>query len=361
MREVLRDIERWVEAKETICLATVVKTFGSSPRPVGSRMAVTASQQFAGSVSNGCVEGDVVRLAQEVLACGQPRLVNYGVTDELAFSVGLSCGGEIAIWLEPLDWSDDPQSHRRLAQAIERQQAAVMVTKISGSALGERWIWWPKHHEGQDTRPQSGPGPSEETIAGALEAEQSQVVADGADQYFLDVQPRPAHLIVVGASHIAVALAPLAKALGYRLTLIDPRSAFCTAERFPDADELIVAWPDDGLGRLQIDRSAYIVILTHDPKFDHPALVTSLRSPARYIGIIGSRRTNEARFQRLREEGLSEVEIARIHAPIGLDIGATTAEETALAILAQVTAVRRGRSGGSLAGQPQASVLNQAI
>ncbi len=354
MREVIRDIEKWLASGEQVCLATVVETWGSSPRPAGSKMAVSSAGQIAGSVSNGCVEADVVTNAQEVIAHGQPRLLRYGVSDELAFSVGLSCGGEISVLLQPVDWTDAPGSHRRFADAVKAGRPVLLATAINHAHLGKRLIAFADdaNLEGQlAAAVAQWLGPRVDEL---LEAESC--VGAKVDDFdiFIDVQPAPSRIVIVGAIHIAEALVPMAHQLGYQVIIVDPREAFCNPERFGSADQLVVAWPDEGLDQLGLDRTTYVVILTHDPKFDHPALKAALAARPRYIGAIGSRRTNQARSERLRQAGVLESDISRIHAPVGLDLGARSAEETALAILAEITAVRRGRTGGMLvkAAQP---------
>jgi xanthine dehydrogenase accessory factor len=312
MRDVATEIRAWSAAGEKIALATVVDTWGSSPRPLGSKLAVSQSGAMAGSVSNGCVEGAVYQEAQEVLRSGQPKLLEYGVSDDVAFEVGLACGGHLEVFLQPL-----ASEHLEVLDAVEREQPVTLLTNLDSG---------------------------ETKLVRGVEQE----VARRHDGWFIEPYGRPHHLIVVGAIHIAIPLHRLAKLLGYRVTIVDARSKFATRERFPEADDVIVAWPDDALGRLTLDVSSHVVVLTHDPKFDLPALAAALHSDAGYIGAIGSRKTNRERFAQLREQRFSDQDLARIHGPIGLDLGGRSAEETALAILAEITAVRYGASGGGL-------------
>ena len=314
MREVLDELNAWTREGENIALATVVETWGSSPRPLGSKMVVTRSGKMAGSVSNGCIEGAVFEEAQKVLKSGKSKVAAFGVTDDVAFEVGLACGGHIEVFVEPLG-----RVHRQLIEMINRDQPATLRTNLE---TGEADL-------------------IEGTPSGTELARR-----DG--DVFVEPFRRPAHLVIVGAIHIAIPLHRLAKLMGYRVTVVDARAKFATRERFPEADELIVAWPDEAMSKLVIDNSTYVVILTHDPKFDLPALRSVLKKDAGYIGAIGSRKTNANRFDALRREGFTEEQLARVHGPIGLDLGGRGAEETALGILAEITAVRFGGSGVSM-------------
>ena len=311
MREVLSELQAWTAGGEQIALATVVETWGSSPRPLGSKMIVTRSGKMAGSVSNGCIEGAVFEESQKVLNAGKPRLAAFGVADDVAFSVGLACGGHIEVYIQPL-----APVHQRLIEQLGQNRPATLRTNL---VTGEAEL-------------------SEGTPRGTELARR-----DG--DWFIEPFRRPAHLVIVGAIHIAIPLHRLAKLMGYRVTVVDARAKFATKERFPEADELIVAWPDEAMKALTLDNSTYVVILTHDPKFDLPALRSVLGKDVGYIGAIGSRKTNENRFSALREEGFTEEQISRVHGPVGLDLGGRGAEETALGILAEITAVRFGGSG----------------
>ncbi|MGH7760993.1 MAG: XdhC family protein [Candidatus Dormibacteraceae bacterium] len=314
MREVLGELSEWTKAGEDIALATVVETWGSSPRPLGSKMVVTRSGKMAGSVSNGCIEGAVYEEAQAVLKSRKPKVAAFGVADDVAFEVGLACGGHIEVFVEPLG-----PVHERLIALLQRNEPATLRTNLaSGEAdLVEGWT----------------PSGSE--------------LAHREGDLLVEPFRRPAHLVIIGAIHIAIPLQRLAKLMGYRVTVIDARAKFATKERFPEADELIVAWPDEAMAKLAIDNSTYVVILTHDPKFDLPALRSVLTKDVGYLGAIGSRKTNQNRFDALRAEGFTDEQLARVHGPIGLDLGGRGAEETALGILAEITAVRFGGSGAS--------------
>lgn len=313
MREVLDELERWTKDGEEIALATVVETWGSSPRPLGSKMVVTRSGKMAGSVSNGCIEGAVFEEAQKVLESGRPKVAAFGVADDVAFEVGLACGGHIEVFVQPLG-----DAHRRLIEMLERNEPATLRTNL---ATGDA-----------------------ELVAGVPSGRE---LARRDGDVFVEPFRRPAHLVIIGAIHIAIPLHRLAKLMGYRVTVVDARAKFATRERFPEADDVIVAWPDEAMKRITIDNSTYVVILTHDPKFDLPALRSVLAAEPGYIGAIGSRKTNQNRFDALRQEGFTDEQIARVHGPIGLDLGSRGAEETALGILAEVTAVRFGGTASS--------------
>jgi len=311
MREVLSELNQWTKAGEDVALATVVETWGSSPRPLGSKMVVTRSGQMAGSVSNGCIEGAVFEQAQKVLKSGQPNVAAFGVADDVAFEVGLACGGHIEVFVQPL-----AKIHHTLMAMLDRNEPATLRTNL---VTGEA-----------------------ELMAGAPSG--SELPRREGD-WFVEPFRRTPQLVIVGAIHIAIPLHRLAKLMGYRVTVVDARSRFATKERFPDADELIVSWPDEALATMTLDNSTYVVILTHDPKFDLPALRSVVGKDVGYIGAIGSRKTNQNRFDALRAEGFTEDQLSRVHGPVGLDLGGRGAEETALGILAEVTAVRFGGTG----------------
>jgi xanthine dehydrogenase accessory factor len=327
-RDVLKDVERFRAEGEEVALATVVRTWGSGPRGPGAKMAFTKGARIAGSVSGGCVEAAVVEEGREVLATGQPKLLRFGIADETAWNVGLTCGGSIEILVEKLDDS----LFRAFSDAIASGSSLARATVVRGSGLGKTTLV-------RDGEPSAG---EVETAAlRAIELRQPEVIAtaDGSE-VFLDVEVPPPSLIMVGGVHIAVALTAMAKALGYRTIVIDPRGVFGSEERFPHADQLVHEWSDEGLESIGLDRSSAVATLTHDPKIDDPALLVALRSPAFFVGALGSRKTHEKRVKRLLERGLTEAELSRLHAPVGLDIGSRSPEEIALSILAQIVAVR---------------------
>jgi xanthine dehydrogenase accessory factor len=348
MKEVLEEVDRWQRDAERVALATVVRVRGSAPRPPGARLWVTGSGRIAGSVSGGCVESDVVERAREVLDSGRPALVTYGIADEAGFQVGLSCGGSIDVLVEPFTGAGPWRTIR--AALGERRPAALAVGLTPEALLGRMLAVSADGTVGSiDTR-----------LDGPVAVESRSLLARGGTRVvslplgaaeatvFVEAFPPQLRLIIIGATHTAIALSRMARQLGFRVTVIDARSAFATSERFPDVDEIIRGWPDEALGRADLDGYTFVVILAHDPKFDVPALLRTLRSDVRYIGIIGSRSTHERRRQALLAEGVAAAELDRIRAPVGLDIGAQTPEEIALAILAEMLAVRSGRDGRPL-------------
>ncbi len=339
MKDVLNQLITWQQAGEDIALATVVQTWGSSPRGVGARMGITAGGKMTGSVSGGCVEAAVIESAQEVIRTRRPRLLHFGVADETAWEVGLACGGSIEVFVQPLD----PQRFEALRRAIEAGQPAADVTILRGpqDLLGQGLVW----AEGQDLSATL----TGELLEGATQAARS-ALAEGQPcraalpgeemEVFVDVILPAPTLVIVGGVHISIALARLAKVLGYQTVIIDPRRAFANPERFTDADRLIQAWPDEALDSLSLSHSAAVAVLTHDPKLDDPALLKALPGPAFYVGALGSKTTQARRRARLLAAGLSEAQVDRLHAPIGLDLDARSPEEIALAILAEIVAAR---------------------
>jgi xanthine dehydrogenase accessory factor len=321
MREVASEYRDWRGSGEEVAIATVVETWGSSPRPLGSRMLVSRSGRMAGSVSNGCIEGAVFEEAQKVLTSGQARLIEFGVADDLAFEVGLACGGHIAVFVQPA-----APVHDRAEELLRAELPFTLTTDLRTG------------------------------VAEIVEGTPSEELARRDGDRFLEPFGRPAHMVIVGAIHIAIPLHRLAKLMGYRVTVVDARAAFANAERFPEADAILTQWPDEALAGITVDRSTALVILTHDPKFDLPALRAALRTDAGYVGAIGSRKTNQNRFDALREEGFTDEQLGRVHGPIGLDLGGRGAEETALGIMAEVTAVRYGGSTQAMREKKAAAV-----
>jgi xanthine dehydrogenase accessory factor len=330
MREILEDLSRWLAADESIALATVVRAEGSSPRPLGSRMAVTKSGQMVGSVSGGCVEGDVFREAQEVLREEEARRLQYRAVDEDGWEVGLACGGTIDVFVEPL-----VDAHRLLVDALQREETVGMATRLDGDA---HLLAWPddRLHGDRSLTAQLMP---------LLEAAQfpsstAELRSHPEGDVFLEVFARPPTLTIVGAVHIAVPLATMAQLLNFHVRVVDARRAFATEDRFSHVDELVVAWPQEALAPRTLRPRDALVVLTHDPKFDVPALEVALRNPVGYIGLLGSTTTQEERYAALRERGFQEEDIARIHGPVGLDLGGRRPAEIALAIIAEIVAAR---------------------
>jgi xanthine dehydrogenase accessory factor len=334
MRDILIDLMRWQKAGDPVVLATVIQTWGSSPRRAGAKMAFTSEGRISGSVSGGCVEAAVVEAGLESLKTDRPQLLHFGVADETAWEVGLACGGSIEVFVKPID----REFLKALQPVIEAGDPAVIATVVQGpdALLGRELLYQQDGHV-------TGTLGSEwhEPVLRLAEAALSEGVSrrvrlNEEVEVFLEVLlPAPA-LILVGGVHIAVALVSLAKTLGYRTIVIDPRQAWGNDERFPQVDQLIQAWPEQAFEQVKVTRSTAIAMLTHDPKLDDPALKIALNSPAFYVGALGSRSTHAKRRQRLSADGLSESQLSRLHAPIGLDIGSQTPAEIALAIMAEV-------------------------
>lgn len=312
----------WHRAGRGAALATVVETWGSAPRPVGSQLAISGDGQIMGSVSGGCVEGAVVAEAVEALADGRPRLLTFGVSDDTAFAVGLACGGTIRVLVEPVGSVLPGAMLADLVAARAARQAVAYVT----------------HPETGGGRLTAGPG---DALAGAvarrMRADRSGLEEDGT---FIAVHNPPLRMIVVGAVHIAQPLVAMARLCGYDPVLIDPRGAFGAEHRFP-GERILDGWPDEAMAALAPDARTAVVTLTHDAKLDDPAIRAALASPAFYVGCLGSPRTHAKRLDRLRAGGVAEDAIARIHAPVGLAIGAKSPAEIAVSILAQITQVLR--------------------
>jgi xanthine dehydrogenase accessory factor len=302
-------------------------------------MLATVDGMIAGSVSGGCVESATASEIESAIRRGSPRLVEFGVTDERAWEVGLACGGTIKVFVEP---SVRPE----VLQAARGPGGEVVASVIAGPGVGTS-VRISEQGGSSGGLPAGLDSDALLQAATAALRKETSVTRefesdDGKVTVFLEVFPRPPRLVIFGGVQIAVALVPLARALGYRTIVADGRQAFLGRDRFPQADELLLAWPEEAFERIGLDSSCYVCVLSHDPKFDEPALQIALRSPAAYVGAIGSRKTQAARRERLREAGLSAEQVARLHGPIGLDLGGRQPAETALAILAEVTAVRYG-------------------
>jgi len=347
MHDILSDVTQWIDQNEPVVLATVVQTWGSSPRGVGAKMAFTSSGKIAGSVSGGCVEGAVYENGLQTLKTQQSQLLHFGVADETAFEVGLACGGKIEVFVRRLD----PGIFRILQAEINGQQAVVIVSVLEGPPdLTGKEIMVTEAGKVAGTLGGGLDGEAARFAILALQEEQSQTfslpTATGDLLHlFGDVILPPPTLVMVGGVHITIALSAIAKALGYRTIVIDPRRLFGSQERFPHVDQLIQEWPQEALPKIKLTRSTCVAMLTHDPKIDDPALKIVLDSPVFYIGALGSRKTQESRRQRLLADGLSPAQLDRIHGPVGIDLGAKTPDEIALSVMAEIISVRRGRKG----------------
>ncbi len=336
MKEILADIERWRSAKEKIALASVIDTWGSSPRPVGSKMGVSQKGGITGSVSAGCVEGAVVETAMELIKTQQSKLLHYGISDDTALNVGLMCGGKIEIFVRPMHEA----IYAEVIQAYHAGKPIAWISVIEGPAsiLGKEIAMM-----------------DNQRIIGDLEGDIKSIAINVGREalnegkckrltfmepysftLFVDViLPAPV-LIAIGGVHISIALMEIAKILGYKTVVIDPRKAFLNRERFPNVDEIMQSWPNDAFEKMPLTVSSAVAVLAHDPKIDDPALIAALNSPAFYIGALGSKRSHGLRRERLTEAGFSNEQIDRIEGPIGLNIHAKTAEEIAISIMAAI-------------------------
>ncbi|MGH3319121.1 MAG: XdhC family protein [Streptosporangiaceae bacterium] len=355
MRDVLDPVLKWYSSGERFGLATVVGTFRSAPRGPGAAMAVSGGGEVVGSVSGGCVEGAVYEVAQQAIQTGEPTLEKYGISDNDAFAVGLTCGGIIHVFVEPVDREGFPEL-ADVAASIDRKEPVAVATVIDGSGpVGARLVAWPDRT--------SGSLGAEGLDAAVIDDARGMLVqgVTGQRHYgphgerrmedlmvFVDAFAPPPRMLVFGAIDFAAAVARVGKFLGYHVTVCDARGVFATPKRFPEADEVVVEWPHRFLQGTDVDERTAICVLTHDPKFDVPLLEVALRTKAGYIGAMGNRRTHDERVAELREQGVSDESMARLRAPIGLDLGARTPEETAVAIAAELIQLRWGGSGRPL-------------
>jgi len=339
MRDIMPDIDNWrADEDQSIALATVIQTWGSSPRRAGAKMALTPDGKITGSVSGGCVEGAVFDTGVEVLKSNRPQLLHFGVADETAWEVGLACGGSIDIFVKPLD----QEFFKSLRSVLMEERAAAVLTVVRApnELLGREMLI----KEDGNVIGSINEDLDEQAVRLAKETLQQgssrRASLNENVEVFIEVILPPPTLIAVGGVHITIALVSLAKTLGYRTVVVDPRSAFGSQERFPYVDQLIQSWPEEAFQQIPLTRSTAIAMLTHDPKLDDPALKIALPSPAFYIGALGSKTTQAKRRQRLLEEGVTEVQLDRLHGPIGLKIGAETPEEIAMSIMAEIVAAR---------------------
>ncbi|MFF3417226.1 XdhC family protein [Streptomyces sp. NPDC002698] len=363
MLDIAEELHRWVEQGRDFAVATVVAVGGSAPRRPGAALAVDSDGTAIGSVSGGCVEGAVYDLCAQALEDGETVLERFGYSDDDAFAVGLTCGGVIDILVTPVR-SHDTARRTVLATALARAargEAAALARVVSGPAelMGRALVVRPdgSHEGGFGAHPEL-----DRTVVGEaaalLDAGRTATVEIGEQgsrcgaplTVLVESSVPPPRMIVFGAIDFASALVRVGKFLGYRVTVCDARPVFTTAARFPEADEVVVEWPHRYLERTEVDSRTVLCVLTHDAKFDVPLLRLALRLPVAYVGAMGSRRTHLDRNERLREVGVTEIELARLRSPIGLDLGARTPEETALSIAAEIVADRRGGSGVSLTG-----------
>ncbi|MBV9894356.1 MAG: XdhC family protein [Chloroflexi bacterium] len=348
MKELLPDIERWREAGKKVAVATVVQAYGSAPRRPGAKMAISEDGEFVGSVSGGCVENDVVEHARQVIEEDHPRLVPYGISDEMAFNVGLACGGQIEVFIQPF------------GKAFPTEKPVAFAYVVDGPEQGSGLLAWEfgKHRGsvGQgdafdDRVARDAIGLLRDGRAGQLRYEDA---PQGPTRLFVDTYPSQATIVIFGGVHTGVALAQLAKDVGgFRVVVVDARGAWATPARFPTADEIHVMHADDYLKGHPLTSQSYVAVLSHDPKLDDPALFGALQSDARFVGAIGSPKTQRERRERLKAAGLTDEQVARLYGPVGLDIGAQSPEEIGVAILAQILAAKNGKLPQPVAERPR--------
>ena len=366
MREVLPELLAWWRAGDAVGVGTVVATWQSAPRPAGASMLVGPGGEAVGSVSGGCVEGAVYELAQQVLTGEPPVLQRYGVSDDDAFAVGLTCGGILDVFVERIDQASFPQLEA-VAVDVEAGRPVAVCTVLEhpdASRVGRRLVVRPEDAEPGDAG-SLGSARADDAVAddarGMLASGRTETLTFGPDGerrgegmrvFVASYAPKP-RMLVFGAIDFAAAVARVGAFLGYKVTVCDARPVFATRSRFPDADEVVVEWPHRYLAEQAaaglVDERSVLAVLTHDPKFDVPLLEVALRLPVAYVGAMGSRRTHDDRLARLREAGLTPSEIARLSSPIGLDLGARTPEETAVSIAAEIVQLRWGGRGRRLA------------
>ena len=356
MRELLETVREWQSEGAPLGRAVVVRAFGSAPRPEGATLVVTADGRLAGSVSGGCVEGAAFEEIQAARAAGVSRVIRYGISDEQAWDVGLACGGTIDVLVEPY-------LRPEVMAAATLRAGSVVVIPLPADAPPAAFG---PHPPGPGEAPgaslavsadgrlagSTGVQEADAAIAGAartlLARGGSATITVAGRQFFLEGYPAAARLVIVGAVQVAMPLARIARELGYTTVVVDGRAAFATPERFPDVDRLVVGWPDEVADEIGLGPTDAVAVLTHDVKFDEPAIIEGLRRGCRYVGAVGSRKTQADRRARLRAAGVTDAELARLRGPIGLDLGGRAPAETALAVMAEVVAERYGGSGAPL-------------
>jgi len=328
--DVLLPASEWLARGENAALAFVTRTWGSAPRPVGSIMAVRGDGAFAGSVSGGCVEGAVIQAAQDAIGDGNIRNLEFGVSNDDAWAVGLACGGTIGIHVAPVKTEAQRGLLENLTRAAAAHRPAVLASDLNS---GDWRLVFPDEEKGDPL--------SVAARDAARHDASGEVLAEGRD-WFLSVVNPPPDLVIIGAVHMAQALSHIAHLAGFRVRVIDPRTRFATEERFPGV-ALATEWPNEALAKTPLGPRSAVVALTHDPKLDDPALIAALKSSAFYVGALGSKKTHARRLERLKEEGFNDADLARIHGPVGLDIGARSPAEIAIAILAEIVATLHGK------------------
>jgi xanthine dehydrogenase accessory factor len=345
MRDILSTLETWRSHGEQIAIGTVIETWGSAPRQVGAKLAVTLNGGIAGSVSAGCVENAVIEAAQISIRSGIPRLLTFGVSKQSALDVGLTCGGTIRVFVEPFTAYSCVYDHMK--KSLDERAPIAVISVLDGPAelLNHKLAVFENGHTEGDLdlgdQLQSVVGQSLERLPN-----QSGGVIEAAGlTLFADILPRMPRLIIVGAVHIAEFLVPMTTLAEFEIILVDPRTAFATSDRFPSVKTILTQWPDEALKALNLDEDSYVVVITHDQKIDDPALRVALASKARYVGALGSRRSNQQRLERLSEAGVPAHQLDRLRAPIGLPLGNRSTVDIAVSILAELVQVRNGAGG----------------
>ncbi|MBF0276143.1 MAG: XdhC family protein [SAR324 cluster bacterium] len=338
MKDIWEDVIKWSEEKQSFVIARVINTWRSAPRKAGAAMLIDPDMKVVGSVSGGCIEGAVIEEALEIMETGETKYLNYGIDDDTAWSVGLACGGKIQLFLEK-HWavSKDAESRNiwhHLQQALQEKKSVVMLTSIDGSNAAPMLVY-------EDGKTEGAWQNFDETLKSlslnALKSQKNHTKRWEEEKVFFHTFPAPDQLIIIGAGHISIALVQLAHQMNFETFVIDPRKIFATEERFPVVPTKIISeWPQDALNNWNFHENTYAVFLTHDPKIDDPGMHIVLKAAVRYIGALGSRKTHAKRVLRLQESGFSDLEISRIKAPIGLDIGAESPDEIALSIIAEI-------------------------
>jgi xanthine dehydrogenase accessory factor len=343
MKDIWNEVIQWSQAKPSFVIARVIRTWRSAPRKAGAAMLIDAEMNVVGSVSGGCIEGAVIEEALRILRLGGKKRLDYGIDDETAWSVGLACGGEVSVLLEK-HWavSGNPQAKKiwdDLKEAIRQKKSVVFLTRVEDRQSIPMLVY-------EDGRTSGAWDHFDEELKTkslqALESQKNDTLRWQEEKVFLHTFPAPDQLIIIGAGHITIPLVQYARQMDFETYVIDPRRVFANRERFPvEPTKIISEWPQDALRDWNFHQNIYAVLLTHDPKIDDPGMRILLRQPVRYIGALGSRKTHAKRVRRLREDGLSDAEINRVKAPIGLDIGAETPSEIALSILAEIIREKR--------------------
>ena len=334
MLDIFSDLQAWTQQGKKIALATVTKTWGSAPRKVGAVLAISEEMEMLGSVSGGCVEGAVIKEAMEVLKTGVPKNLSFGVTDENAWEVGLSCGGELHVFLEPFLTmnSQGEELWERIQSRVAANEGGVWMSKMGGNTTSHSLIFPDGTLSGETSH-----RPIIKQAQAAYSQRKAQIIEADSGAYFAHVFPRKSQLLIIGAAHITVDLVDLAKQFGFECIVIDPRGIFSEKTQFRvPPDELHIDWPAEVLPSYELDAYTYAVLLTHDPKIDDQALHILMDSKVAYIGALGGRKTHKKRVNRLQEANVPEEKIARIHGPIGMDINAQSAQEIALSILGEL-------------------------